>query len=168
MGDKELGPITTCSCGAALPRIASDVTHRYIVSTPECWACFSEVVGREYGNPALFGAVHQLTVDAYAAQHPQSQPAKSLVGHLVSLYTTVECSADQREGRDTLKRFVESRKSFPELTPPSDLGPLTIADVLASDSPDLHRETVRRWALQVWRAWQNEHPTIIALAKTVR
>jgi len=149
-----------CSCGATFPRAESTTTHRYIRSAPECWAAFGEVLAREYENPVLFGTVHQLTVDAYAAQHPENQPAKSLVSHLVSLYSIFECDA---AGPAAIKSFVESRREFPTLVPPADLGALTVADVVAAETPVAHCNTVRGWARQVWDAWSGEHAHIAAL-----
>lgn len=149
-----------CSCGATFPRSENVTTHRYIRSAPECWAAFGEVLAREYEHPVLFGAVHQLTVDAYAAQHPENQPAKSLVSHLVSLYSILERGG---AGPAAIKAFVEGRREFPTLVTPTDLGPLTIADVAAAEEPDTHRDTVRHWARQVWGAWSGEHSRIAAL-----
>ncbi len=149
-----------CPCSGTFPRAESTTTHRYIRSAPECWAAFGEVLAREYENPVLFGAVHQLTVDTYAAQHPEKQPPKSLVSHLVSLYSIFECNA---AGPATIKSFVESCREFPVLVPPANLGPLTVADVAATQTPDAHRDTVRRWARQVWDTWSGEHARIAAL-----
>lgn len=154
---------TRCSCGAKLPRSNSRATHRYIVSTPECWACYGVVLAREYEDPALFGAVHQLTVDAYAAQHPADQPPKSLLCHLVGLQAAIACGHDQTAAREALKAFVENRATFPMLAAPIDLGPLTVVDVADARTPQWHCDIVRRWASQVWLAWSDQHAAIAAL-----
>jgi hypothetical protein len=44
-------------------------THRYTESSPACWAAYGEVVAREYSDSS-YAALHGLTVDAYAVQHP--------------------------------------------------------------------------------------------------
>jgi Family of unknown function (DUF5946) len=152
---------SSCACGVVLPCCEVRATHRYIVTTPECWGMFSEVLAREYENPTLFGSVHQLTVDTYAAQHPSGQPAKSLDAHLASLCALLE-RGDHPNRPEALKRFIQSRTSFPELRVPGNLGPLTVADVAAA-SPQEHCEIVRRWARQVWSAWSDSHATIAAL-----
>jgi Family of unknown function (DUF5946) len=154
--------MTACVCGAVLPQCEVRATHGYIPSTPECWWTFGEVVAREFEDPALLDAVHQLTVDAYAAQHPAGQPPKSLDAHLVSLYVALERGRDPSEAREALKNFVETPTLFPELPVPANLGPLTIADVAAA-SHEQHCETVRRWAQQVWSAWSESHARIAAL-----
>jgi len=41
-----------------------------MLSTAGCWSCYGDLLAREYENPVLFGAVHRLTVDSYALQHP--------------------------------------------------------------------------------------------------
>lgn len=156
---------TTCiGCGITLPE-AGGPTHRYIVSSPECWNLFGRVLAREYENPVLFGAVHQLTVDTYAVQHPVDHPPKSLVSHLVSLYTTMELGLGQFDGRAALLRFVNSRSEFPHLDPPADLGPVTVLDVANAGTQEEHIDAVRRWARQVWGAWSHQHGLIASLAK---
>jgi hypothetical protein len=152
---------SSCACGAVLPRCKVRATHRYIVSTPECWGKFGEVLAREYESAALFGAVHQLTVDTYAAQHPLGQPAKSLDAHLASLCALLE-RASYPDRPEALGRFVQGRTWFPELPVPADLGPLTVADVAVA-SLDEHCDMVRRWARQVWSAWSDSRATIAAM-----
>jgi hypothetical protein len=124
------------------------------------------VLAREYQDALLFGAVHQLTVDTYAAQHPVDQPAKSLVSHLVSLHTIVAEGSDQVAGRNALLRFVSGRKEFPALSPPTELGPLTVLDVANAESFDAHVDVVRRWARQIWDAWFHHHDLIASLARS--
>jgi Family of unknown function (DUF5946) len=152
---------SSCACGALLPRAEVRATHRYILSTPECWGKFGEVLAREFENGALFAAVHQLTVDTYAAQHPLGQPAKSLDAHLASLCALLERGSPTSRP-EALKPFIQSRTSFPALRVPADLGPLTVANVAAA-SLDEHCEMVHRWARQVWSAWRDSHATIAAL-----
>ena len=62
-------------------------THRYMQSTPGCWAAFGRVLAREYEDQRYF-EVHRLTVDAYAVQHPGipgRQSIQSVAFHLVRL-----------------------------------------------------------------------------------
>ena len=56
-------------CGGLFPEM-SGTTHKYMPSTAGCWSSYGDLLAREYENPVLFGAVHRLTVDAYALQHP--------------------------------------------------------------------------------------------------
>ena len=64
-----MNTVETCpGCGAAFP--ASDgPTHDYIGASAGCWAVYGDVLAREYSDHRFF-RVHQLSVDAYSAQHP--------------------------------------------------------------------------------------------------
>lgn len=155
--------MSTCvGCGLRLPK-QGGCTHRYIVSSPECWGIFGVVLSREYENALLYGAVHQITVDAYAAQHTTQHPAKSLVSHLLSLYCSIALGKKQHLARDALVRFVNSRQDFPTLTPPRDLGPLTVIDVFNAPSDEEHIRIVKAWGRQIWDAWHEHHDLIASL-----
>lgn len=72
-------------CSGAFPEVAGP-THKYMQSTPGCWAAFGRVLAREYGDQRYF-AVHRLTVDAYAIQHPGIPSRQSIqsVSHALML-----------------------------------------------------------------------------------
>jgi hypothetical protein len=63
-----MNSIPCIGCHALFPDVDGPV-HRYMESSPGCWASYGEVLVREYTEPSYFG-VHRLTVDAYAVQHP--------------------------------------------------------------------------------------------------
>ena len=70
----------------------SGPTHRYMESLPGCWAIYGEVLAREYSDLA-YAAVHRLTVDAYAVQHPgqpSPQSIQSVGVHLLRLCLILE------------------------------------------------------------------------------
>jgi hypothetical protein len=73
-------------CGLVVP--ATDgPTHEYFGSSPGGRPLFRRAVGREFSDPAYF-AVHQVTVDTYAVQHPGRPERRSVqsVGlHLMTL-----------------------------------------------------------------------------------
>jgi len=60
--------IACVGCGGLFPK-TDGPTHRYMESSPGCWAYFGEVLAREYSD-LQYLKVHRLTVDAYAIQHP--------------------------------------------------------------------------------------------------
>ena len=64
-------------CGLALPARPDAPKHPYVGASAECWAVYGEVLAREYEDPAYF-RVHQLTVDAYAVQHPGAPERRSI------------------------------------------------------------------------------------------
>lgn len=148
-----------CQCGlAAEPHPGP--THRYIVSSPECWRTFESVLAREYEDLALFQSVHQLTVDTYAAQHPIDQPAKSLTVHLVALHAALDLGRDVGHVQRLMRRVIE-RGDYPDLEPPAGPAGVTVADVTERD----HEAAVRRWSEAVWEIWGPHRSAIASLAE---
>ena len=144
-----------------LPARPGAPTHAYIGASAECWALFGELLAREFQDPDYFG-VHQLTVDAYAVQHPGSPERRSIqsVGlHLMTLCLIVEDGADPADGPALHKRFVR-RVEFTWLEPPRPNGRLTVADTVGSRTPDEHAEAVMAWGRDVWDAWAPHHATV--------
>lgn len=133
-------------------------------ASPECWSVFEEVIGIEFQAPALFGQVHQLTVDAYAVQHAGGRhPDKSVCIHLVGLCLVLERGVAPREVPPRLQRLA-GRASWPHLEPPAQRASLTVCDVALAGSPEAHALCVREWAAQVWRAWSSHHELARELA----
>lgn len=136
-------------CGALVPD-----------SLENCQAIFEEVLTREYSDPA-FGAVHLLTVDAYALQHSEEHGPRSNAFHLMRLCRLLEHGGDpsigQRPLRKVGKAFEDQYRHFPNLEAPSHRGSLTVADVYRASTPQEHVESVRAWACSVWEAYQPHH-----------
>jgi hypothetical protein len=136
-------------------------------ASAECWSVFEEVLAAEFQNPALFGQVHQLTVDTYAVQHAGGRhPDKSVCVHLVGLHLMLERSVAPVEVPRRLQRLA-IRVSWPHLEPPKECTPLTVRDVALAGSPHTHVLRVREWAEHVWRAWSPHHSVARELAKTI-
>ena len=55
-------------CGYVLHDIDGP-THNYMLSSPACFAAYTEVLAFEYSDPLLM-RTHRLTIDAFAIQHP--------------------------------------------------------------------------------------------------
>ena len=156
---QSLEPCT--GCGALVPRIDGP-THRYIGASPGCWAIYGEVLAREYGEYG-YPAVHRLTVDAYAAQHPGTpspQSIKSVAVHLMALYLTLERGYDAARTTAVLRQATAWSQEFIWLDPPGSRGALTILDVHGGRSLDEHTERVEQWAKSVWDAWSPHHQTV--------
>lgn len=155
-------------CGGLFPDIDGP-THRYMESSPGCWAAYGDVLVREYGNPDLFD-IHRLTVDAYAVQHPGNpspQSIKSVGYHLLRLYLLLECGLDMELANETMIAISKTKDQFFWLTPPDSLGTVTVADVTKVVSVSRHKQLVRSWATSVWLAWSPHHPTVRSwLSKT--
>lgn len=121
------------------------------------------LLAREFQDPAYSG-VHQITVDAYAVQHPGRPGRRAIqsVGlHLITLALVIEDGADPRLGPALHKRMV-SRPRFQWLTPPDMSGRLTVLDVLEASGPTAHENVVYAWGADVWAAWASHHDTVRA------
>jgi hypothetical protein len=130
--------------------------------SPECWSVYTEVLAAEYSNAPLFGQVHQLTVDAYAAQHAGGpHPDKSVAVHLVGLYLVIERGLKSPEMPPRLQQLAESVREWPHFEAPKTDWPITILDVALADD---HAAKVREWSGMVWRAWEAQHAAVAELA----
>ena len=159
--------IPCIGCGARVPDVDGP-THRYIGASPGCWALHGEVMAREYGDARFSGG--QLTVDAYAAQHPGTpspQSIQSVAVHLVSLHLQLERGYASRQAVDAIRRATGHKQAFAWLDPPPSPGALTIVDVHLVDDPAAYAEAVRRWARSVWQAWAPHHATVLRWAALV-
>lgn len=146
-------------CGARFDSV-DDATHGYMTSSPACWNAFNEILAREFQDPAYF-SVHQLSVDAYAVQHP-GDPAdrcavQSVNLHLTSLYVILELKRDFAAARYALKTLAMNFKNeFRPLSPPAAYD-MTVKDVLKATSAGEHCACVRDWATAVWNARSDHH-----------
>jgi uncharacterized protein DUF5946 len=149
-------------CGADFPR-CDGATHPYMLSSPGCWAAFGVVLAREYSDPALF-AVHRLSVDAYAVQHPgnpSSRPAAQSVGlHLARLKLQLERGLAPERANAVMVQLAEYKARFHWLEPPTSLGAVTVAQVEPAMDPGEHELAVRAWARSALEAWRAHHATI--------
>jgi hypothetical protein len=136
----------------------------YIGSAPGCFLLYSEVLAREYGD-FRYAPAHQLTVDAYAVQHPgvpERRAARSVAIHLVGLCLTLERGRGPLELPRLRQALAPSQRGFPWLAPPASVGVRTILDVHAASSPEEHRARVDRWARSAWEAWSAHHAQVRA------
>lgn len=148
-------------CGVSL--VPTDgPTHRYLESSPACWAKYGELLAREYSDPRYMAA-HQLTVDAYAIQHPGTpspQSIQSVCLHLISLYAALEREIPASLMPALRKQCVHSN-AFSWLEPPANRGVLTVLHALTAQTADEHIERVREWAESAWDAWQTYRPLVV-------
>lgn len=154
-------------CALDLPVIEGP-THPYMLSSAACWASYSRVLGREYGE---FGypETHRLTVDAYAAQHPGTddpRALRSVAGHLVALHLTLERGMEARVVTRAIGAFLErAGGQVTRLEPPSFEGRMNIAQVERARDLAEHTRLVRAWGEDVWGAWSGHHERARAWAE---
>ena len=151
-------------CKLRLPISDRQDKHRYIHSSSECWLLYTEVLATEYENPVLFGQIHQLTVDAYAAQHPGGEhPDKSIGLHLCGLFLALENHVPSPRISGLHQRLEANTSHWPHFPPPQTTGEVTVFDVAMADTHEQHAKQVRRWAESVWSAWSPYHGEIANL-----
>lgn len=159
---------TSCpGCGVELPTIEGPV-HKYMESSPACWAKYGELLAMEYGDPAYMSA-HRLTVDTHAVQHPgrpSAQSIQSVAIHLISLHCVLEKSMPQGEATRFLKVCAD-QGSFHWLQPPPNAYRLNILHPLASASAIEHQAKVREWATATWEDWASHHQRVRKWAQTL-
>ena len=154
-------------CGAVLAEFDGPV-HRYMESSPACWAAFGEIMAREYSD-ARYMRVHRLTVDAYAVQHPgqpSPQTIQSVAVHLIRLHAMLVSRLSDDAAIELIKRAADTG-GFHWLAPPAVRGALTVADVIVARSADRHAELVRAWARSAWEAWSPHHEQVRAWARRI-
>jgi hypothetical protein len=102
--------------------------------------------------------IHQHLVDAYGAQHVRQ--SKSTIGAafaLAGLYLAVERGFSGRQVQKMHTLMARRSKEWPRFNQPGDVGPLTVADVLAVEPGPRRDEKLLEWCASVWRAWSPEH-----------
>jgi len=152
---------TCCGCGAELPAGEGPV-HRYMTSSPSCWAAYGAVLAREYGD-RRYARLHRMSVDAYAVQHPgtESPPAiQSVAVHLCRLCLVLEEGISIEQANDAMLAIQTVEGRFRWLEPPAKRGEITVADVFAAATPEAHLERVEAWARGVWAAWAPHRATV--------
>lgn len=171
MRAQESGPLETGSdrltrcpgCRVQLPE-RGGAAHAYFNCSAECWAVFGEVSGRVLQDVAVAGRAHQLLVDAYAAQHPGGEhPDKSVAIHLVGLHLMLDRGVPPVEVPPLYQRMASREGPWPHLTPPEELGSLTIVDAAGAATPEALAEAIRSWARSVWSAWSDRHAEVARL-----
>jgi hypothetical protein len=148
-------------CGLEMPGRDGLRYDGYYHVSPECWSVYTEVLAAEYSNAPLFGRVHQLTVDAYAAQHAGGiHKPKSVAVHLSGLFLVYERNVRPAFVAPMLQQLATAVTEWPHFEPPPVPWQRTIFDVALCDTSQAHAETVTAWSLEVWHAWTHVHATI--------
>ena len=151
-------------CRAPVPDIDGP-THAYLGGSPGCWERWGELQSSAMTRPGL-GSVMPLAVDAYMAQHPGLEgrrQAQSVAVHLASICLVLEHGRSPTEGIRAKQVLLAHDPVFAWLPPPTDLGRLTLLDVIAAPDADV-AAVVGSWARSVWTAWSAHHATIRPLA----
>ncbi len=152
-------------CRAPVPDIDGP-THPYLGANAGCWVTWGGFQASAMARSWL-GAIMALAVDAYMAQHPGTdgrRQAQSVAVHLASICLVLELGRTPAEGIRAKQVLLVRDPIFEWLQPPSDLGAVTILDVLKVPEATLP-DAVQDWATVVWQAWSAHHATIRPLAE---
>jgi hypothetical protein len=136
-------------------------THRYMISSPACWDRYSQILAREYSEPALI-PTHRLSVDTYAVQHPgdgSRQAIQSVGLHLARLMLQLDRPLPPAETNDVMLGLGKHKASLPALPPPNSYA-MTVLDIPLGCTAEDHVSAVRAWALTTWTAWSAHHLVI--------
>ncbi|MDQ6917952.1 MAG: DUF5946 family protein [Candidatus Dormibacteraeota bacterium] len=158
-------------CGLVLPAagIAEDPK---LFRSAECWLVLGEVSGFELAHAELAGRFHQLTVDAYGAQHSGGDGRGIRIAYsLVGLHLALDLGWTGLAVRDAHQGMGRPQPSWPAFTRPAGVGTLTVLDVAEAGaragSISGHAALVERWAADVWAAWAPLHGEVFALTDRV-
>ncbi len=154
-------------CGSMLEPITGP-THRYMLSSPACFALYSEVLAHEYSDPALM-QIHRLTVDAFAVQHPGDgstrQAIQSVGLHLARLGMQLEQLRRPEEANDIMLVLGKHKSELVSLKPPKRYT-MTVSDVAKFAGKPEHARLVKEWAQSAWDDWSDHHAYIIQWAES--
>jgi uncharacterized protein DUF5946 len=126
----------------------------------ECRALMNELsyYTLAHGDPRF---IHQHAVDAYGAQHVcQSKSNIGAAFALAGLYLAVECKFTGRQVQKMHMLMAKKSKQWPRFDQPKDVGPLTVADVVAVEPGPSRDEELMRWCASVWLAWSSEQARV--------
>lgn len=156
-------------CGARIPANgqAPDLKRN---ASAECWQTAGEVTGFELEHAAQLGRFHQLTVDAYGAQHADADGSGIRVAYsLVGLYLALEKGMHGAQVRRVHQLMGKPQADWPRFPRPAKTGNITVLDVANAGararSIDGHTEMLKRWATSVWSAWSDRHRDAAWLAQ---
>jgi hypothetical protein len=101
--------------------------------------------------------IHQHLVDAYGAQHVgQSKSTIGAAFALAGLYLAVERGFTGRQVQKMHMLMARKSNQWPRFDQPEEVGPLTVADVLAVPPGPRRDEKLMDWCASVWGAWTSE------------
>ena len=149
-------------CGLQRPSLGLDPDRRANASG-ECRNLRNELTyyTLAHGDPAF---IHQHVVDAYGAQHVrQSASTIGAAFTLAGLYLAGERRFTGRQVQRMHMLMARASKQWPRFDPPDDVGPLTVADVMAVEAGPSRDEAIMRWCASVWTAWAAEHDRVRAM-----
>ncbi len=163
LGEAEDVCVVCPGCGLRLPCADDGVTNPRVNASAECQRLCHELslYTLSLGDPFF---IHQVAVDAYAAQHagPPSKPM-TVAFALIGLYLLLERGYSGKAVQRAHMHLASRSKQWPSFDPPAHRGSVTVAEVLCK-APGSERDTaIMQWATSVWTAWEQAHPAVRTL-----
>lgn len=154
-------PVVACvGCGRIVPDIEGP-THRYLESSPGCWAAYTTLpFGGMAGSAELPHSA--MTVDAYAVQHPGRPGPSSTPSvwiHLAAMQLVLERGWPADRLVEIRRTVADANDGWPWLTPPASMGDIGAIDVAAAAADDV-AAVVRAWVEAAYSAWADHHGEI--------
>ena len=150
-------------CGLRLPALRGEAPNPQVNASHECQRLCHELwlYTLSHGDPFF---IHQVGVDAYAAQHagPASKPI-TVAFALIGLCLLLERSYTGKTVQRAHMRFAKQSKRWPSFDPPAHGGSVTVADVLRVVPGSERDSAIMQWAASVWMAWERAHPAVRTL-----
>jgi hypothetical protein len=109
--------------------------------------------------------IHQLAVDAFAAQHSgkQTKPITTAFA-LVGLYLANERNFTGKQVQQAHLALAKRSKTWPCFTAPQEKARWTVRDV--TESPDDQKQSmIKKWSRSVWEIWEPERTRVAGLVK---
>ncbi len=157
--------ITCAGCGAFLPP-GDWVIDPRVNASGACLERRARVLGFEADHMVAVGHLHQLTVDAYGAQHggPRA-PAIAVPFALIGLHLALDAGMSGLAVRGAHQHLARGGGPWPAFVAPAAPAWSTAADVAAATGVAAYVAAVHDWAASVWAAWRQEHERVRAWAE---
>lgn len=148
-------------CGANVTSLLEYVAHG-VDPADACRDAYHEILAYTLSLGDL-EFIHQLAVDAYAAQHARlnTKPMTTAFA-LVGLYLVSERGFSGRQVQRVHSLLASRSRKWPVFSPPGKQAHVTVLDVV--DCPDrLKQEAIRAWSEAVWATFQAESMRVVGL-----
>ncbi len=105
--------------------------------------------------------IHQLGVDAWAAQHATAESKSiSVAFALIGLCLHLEKGFTGKQVQDAHVTLARNQKMWPRFELPSERGDITVFHVLA-ESPGPERDAmIEAWCASVWESYRESHKIV--------
>jgi len=111
--------------------------------------------------------IHQHIVDAYTAQHADSNTKPIAISFaLIGLYLFVEQGYTGKQVQLAHMEMARHKRIWPLFELPIERGNITVSEVLAASAGTERDEMIKAWCSDVWHSFQHYRDDVAALAST--